>query len=94
MSKAVHTKKPEIAWAAVVIRNIGCSTAVGLPFSGIQDKLGAAAGVLSGEPNLGADMAPVTTIIMSFCSHLVVVDPSSPKGNKQQQKIQQKRDKG
>lgn len=64
---AVHTKKPEMAWAAVVIRNIGCSTAVRLPSSGILDKLGAVAGVLAGDSDSGTDMAPVTTIIIIFC---------------------------
>lgn len=66
MSKAVHTKKPEMAWAAVVMRNIGCSTAVGLPSSGIQEKLGATAGVVAAEPNLGAAVMSVITIMVPF----------------------------
>lgn len=61
MSKAVHTKKPEMAWAAVVMRKMGCSTAVGLPSSGIQEKLGATAGVVAADPRRGA---AVTSVIM------------------------------
>ena len=64
MSKAVHTKKPEMAWAAVVMRNIGCSTAVGLPSSGIREKLGATAGVVAIDPNLGAAVMTVITIMV------------------------------
>lgn len=61
MSRAVQTKKPEMAWAAVVIRNTGCSMAVGLP-SGIPETLGEAAAVV-GDGGPGASAAPLTVMV-------------------------------
>lgn len=61
--RAVHTKKPEIAWAAVVIRNTGCSMAVGLP-SGVAETLGEAAAVV-GDAGSGASAAPLTVMAPS-----------------------------
>lgn len=61
MSRAVQTKKPEMAWAAVVIRNTGCSMAVGLP-SGITETLGEAAMVV-GDAGSGARAAPLTVMV-------------------------------
>lgn len=61
MSRAVQTKNPEMACAAVVIRNTGCSMAVGLP-SGITDTLGEAAMVV-GDAGSGASAAPLTVMV-------------------------------
>lgn len=61
ISRAVHTKKPEMACAAVVIRNTGCSMAVGLP-SGMAVTLGEAAAVV-GEAGSGASAAPLTVMV-------------------------------
>lgn len=63
MSRAVHTKKPEMAWAAVVIRNTGCSMAVGLP-SGVAETPGEAAAVV-GDAGSGASAAPLTVMVPS-----------------------------
>lgn len=63
MSRAVHTKKPEVAWAAVVIRNTGCSMAVGLP-SGVAETLGEAT-VVVGDAGSGASAAPLTVMVPS-----------------------------
>lgn len=63
MSRAVHTKKPEMAWAAVVIRNTGCSMAVGLP-SGVAEMPGEAA-VVVGDAGSGASAAPLTVMVPS-----------------------------
>lgn len=48
------------------MRNIGCSTAVGLPFSGIQEQLGATAGVVAVDPSLGAAVTSVIIIMVAF----------------------------
>jgi len=48
------------------MRNIGCSTAVGLPSSGSQEKLGATAGVVAADPSLGAAVTSVITIMVPF----------------------------
>lgn len=48
------------------MRNIGCSTAVGLPSSGIQEKLGATAGVVAVDPSLGAAVMSLITIMVPF----------------------------
>lgn len=61
ISRAVHTKKPDMAWAAVVIRNTGCSMAVGLP-SGVTETLGEAAAVV-GDAGPGASAAPLTVMV-------------------------------
>ena len=61
MSRAVQTKKPEMACAAVVIRNTGCSMAVGLP-SGVTETLGEAATVV-GDTGSGASAAPLTVMV-------------------------------
>lgn len=50
----------------MVMRNIGCSTAVGLPSSGIQEKLGATAGVVAVDPSLGAAVTSVIIIMVAF----------------------------
>lgn len=61
MSSAVQTKKPEMACAAVVIRNTGCSMAVGLP-SGTSETLGEAAAIV-GDTGSGASAAPLTVMV-------------------------------
>lgn len=43
---------------------MGCSTAVGLPSSGIQEKLGATAGVVAADPSRGAAVTSVITIMV------------------------------
>lgn len=60
-SRAVQTNTPEMACAAVVIRNTGCSMAVGLP-SGIAEPLGEAAAVV-GDAGSGASAAPLTVMV-------------------------------
>lgn len=67
MSRAVHTKKPEMAWAAVVIRNTGCSMAVGLP-SGVAETWPGEAAAVVGDAGSGASAAPLTVMVLSSSS--------------------------
>lgn len=59
---------------------MGCSTAVGLPSSGSQEKLGATAGVVAADPSRGAAVTSVIIIVVPRGARLRLGLPKSRPG--------------
>lgn len=62
------------------MRKMGCSTAVGLPSSGSQEKLGATAGVVAADPSRGAAVTSVIIIVVPRGARLRLGLPKSRPG--------------